>query len=298
MIAALNRIIVIARNTLTEAIRQKVLSVLILFGLVLICTSVFFSQLVIDQQIKFVKDFGCGAIGLIGFAIAILSTAQLLPQELHNRTIYTILAKPVRRAEFLLGKFFGVVLLLALSVALMSLAFAGTLVWQEAQGIEATQEIYDRTPHWQNSPDVVSGYNHDIASIQTQVHDPQLIEAVLLIFAKLVMTAAIALLISTFSTSFIFTVVTTTMLYLIGHMESVARGVWLQRGAETSIWQSGFLGFISLLVPDLNSFTIIDEILAGNRVPWAHAFNLLGYAGVYVIVLLAVSELIFRHREI
>jgi hypothetical protein len=298
MIASLNRIVIIARNTLTEAIRQKVLSVLLLFGLVLICTSVFFSQVAIDEQIKFVKDFGCGAIGLIGFFITILSTAQLLPQELHNRTIYTILAKPVRRGEFLLGKFFGVVLLLSLSVALMSLAFAGTLLWQESQGIASVDAIYNRTPNWQNSPDVMGEYRHDVAAIETQVRDPQLVEAVLLIFAKLVMTAAMALLISTFSTSFIFTVVTTIMLYLIGHLESVARDVWLQRGAETSVWQSGFLGFISLLVPDLNAFTIIDEILAGNRVPWWHAFNLLGYAGVYVIVLLAVSELIFRHREI
>ena len=298
MIDSLSRIIVIARNTLTEAIRQKVLTVLLLFGLVLICTSVFFSQLVIDQQIKFVKDFGCGAIGLIGFALAVLSTAQLLPQEVHNRTIYTILAKPVRRAEFLLGKFFGVVLLLSLSVALMSLAFAGTLAWQEAKGLESTRALYNRMPHWENSPDVVSEYQHDIASIQTQTRDPQLIEAILLIFAKLVITAAIALLISTFSTSFIFTVVTTTMLYLVGHLESVARDVWLQRGAEAGAWQSGFVGFISLLVPDLNSFTIVDEILAGNRVPWGHTFNLLGYAGIYIVVLLAVSELIFRNREI
>jgi ABC-type Na+ efflux pump permease subunit len=298
MIESLDRIIVIARNTLTEAIRQKVLSVLLLFGLVLICTSAYFSQLVIDQQIKFVKDFGCGAIGLIGFALAVLSTAQLLPQELHNRTIYTILAKPVRRAEFLFGKFFGVVLLLTLSVALMSIAFAGTLVWQEAQGIAQTQAIYDRTPNWQKSPDVVSAYNHDVAAIEEQARDPQLIEAVLLIYAKLVLTAAIALLISTFSTSFIFTVVTTTMLYLVGHLESVAREVWLQGGASAELFQSAFIGLIALLVPDLNAFTIIDEILAGNKVPWWHTFNLLGYAGVYIIVLLAVSELIFRNREI
>src|ERR1700690_4038250 len=97
-----------------------------------------------DEQIKFVKDFGCGAIGLFGFAIALLSTAQLIPQELHNRTIYTILAKPVRRSEFLLGKFFGVVLLLALCVALMSLAFAAALYWQESQGIDLAKGIRDQ----------------------------------------------------------------------------------------------------------------------------------------------------------
>jgi hypothetical protein len=88
------------------------------------------------------------------------------------------------------------------------------------------------------------------------------------------------------------------MIYLIGHMETTAREFWLARGAEASVWQSGLVGFISLLIPDMNSFTIVDEILAGNKVPWSHALNLLGYADVYLIVLLAVSVVIFDYREI
>jgi len=308
MMSSLYRIIVIGRNTLTESLRQKVLSVLLIFSLVLVCCSVYFSGIatpgldaagLFDEQIKFVKDFGCGAIGLFGFAIALLSTAQLIPQELQTRTIYTILAKPVRRSEFLLGKFFGIVLLLALCVALMSLAFVGTLYWQEWQGIALVQNVYGYgTPSWHADSISVGQYNHEIDLIDTQVRDPQLIEAVLLIFAKLVMTSGIALLISTFSTSTIFTIVTTFMIYLIGHLESTAREVWLGRGAETSIWQSGLLGFISLLIPDMNSFTIVDEILSGNHVPWSHALNLLAYANVYLIILLALSIVIFDYREL
>jgi ABC-type transport system involved in multi-copper enzyme maturation permease subunit len=157
MIASLFRIVTIGRITLTEAIRQKVLNVLLVFALVLVAGSVGFSGLgtagpdtasVFDAQIKFVKDAGCGAIGIFGFLITLLSTAQLIPQELHNRTIYTILAKPVRRSEFLLGKFFGMVLLLTLCTALMSLAFAGTMYWQETNSLAATEATYDqnRTP--------------------------------------------------------------------------------------------------------------------------------------------------------
>jgi hypothetical protein len=81
-------------------------------------------------------------------------------------------------------------------------------------------------------------------------------------------------------------------------MESIARDVWLQRGAEVNIWQSGLAGLLSLLVPDMNSFSIIDEILSGNHVPWSHTLNLLGYANVYLIVLLALSVVVFDHREI
>ena len=305
MIASLNRIIIIGRNTLTEAVRQKVLSVLLIFGLVLVGSSVLVSQLatpdidrLFDEQIKFVKDFGCGAIGLFGFAIALLSTAQLIPQELHNRTIYTILAKPVRRSEFLLGKFFGVVLLLALCVALMSSAFGVALYWQESIGLANVEANYARLGDWQHNPSAVAMHDREVAQIVNQVRDPQLIEAILLIFAKIIMTSAIGLLVSTFATSSIFTIVTTFMIYLIAHMESLARVFWLSNGAETTIWQSALVGFISLLIPDMNSFTIVDEILAGNHVPWSHALNLLGYADVYVIVLLAVSVVIFDYREI
>jgi ABC-type Na+ efflux pump permease subunit len=307
MISSLHRIITIGRNTLTEAVRQKVLNVLLIFSLVLVGSSVGFSQMatpgldaagLFDAQIKFVKDFGCGAIGLFGFIISLLSVAQLIPQELHNRTIYTILAKPVRRSEFLVGKFFGVVLLLALCVALMSLAFAATLYWQELRGIETVGTMYGRTPDWKPDPNLLSAYNHDIDLVVQQVRDPQIVEAIVLIFAKLLLTTAIALFISTFATSSIFTIVTTFMIYLIGHMEGTAREFWLASGAHASVWQSSLVGLIAMLIPDMNSFTIVDEILAGNKIPWSHALNLLGYADLYLIVVLGMSIVIFDYREI
>jgi ABC-type Na+ efflux pump permease subunit len=307
MISSLFRIITIARNTLTEAVRQKVLNVLLIFSIVLVGCSIGFSQLstpgldsagIFDAQIKFVKDAGFGAIGLFGFFIALLSTAQLIPQELHNRTIYTILAKPVRRSEFLLGKFFGIVLLLTLCVTLMSLAFGVTLYWQELRGLAATEDSYAQNPAWRSFPYLVNSYNHDVQNVIQQVRDPQIIEAILLIFTKLLMTTAIAMLISTFATSSIFTITTTFMVYLIGHMESTAREVWLASGANSSIWQSSLVGLISLLIPDMNSFTITDEMLAGNKVPWSHVLSLLGYADVYIIVLLGISVVIFNYREL
>lgn len=307
MIASLARIITIGRITLTEAVRQKVLNVLVVFAIVLVASSVSISQVempsldsagLFDAQIKFVKNAGCGVMEVFGFCIAVLSTAQLIPQELHNRTIYTILAKPVRRSEFLLGKFLGVILLLALCVALMSLAFAVTLYWQEVRGIQAATTAWANGPDWKSQPGVLDAYNHDVAQIVGQVRDPQLIEAILLIFTKLIMTAGIALLISTFSTSSIFTIVTTFMIYLIGHMEGTARDIWLGRGAEVTFWQSGLVGLISMLIPDMNSFTIISEIQSGNHVPWAHTLTLMGYADVYLIVILAVSIVVFNYREI
>jgi len=289
------RIIIIARITLTEAIRQKVLNILLLFGLLMIIASSYLSQAAVEEQIKSVKDYGCGAISLIGGCIAILSVAQLLPQEMHNRTIYTILAKPVRRGEFLIGKFCGVVMLLALCVSLMCLAFAAVLWWQEQVGIAFIQSEY---PNAASNPDMLNAYQHELAHFIAQAQDPQLISAIVLIFAKLVMAAAMALVISTFSTSFIFTVVTTAMLYIAGHLESTARDVWLGHGANATPFQKGFLELVSLIIPDMNAFTIIDEILDGHALPVAHVFSLTGYACIYTIILLVISQLIFEFREI
>ena len=309
MRASLYRIITIGRNTLLESVRQRVLNVLLIFAVVLVGASIWFSDVatpeleqvgLYDAQIKFVKDAGCGAIGIFGFFIALLSTAQLIPQELHNRTIYTILAKPVRRSEFLLGKFLGVVLLLALCVALMSLAFAATLYVEELRGLAYVASQYAHSgPHWQDNAYLMGLYNHDAGEVIRQVQDPQLIEAILLIFAKLVMTCAMALLVSTFSTSSIFTIVTTFMIYLIGHMESTARAVWLAASnGHPSLVAKTLAALIAMLIPDLNAYTIVDEILSGNVVHWSDTWNLLGYAAAYVVVLLAVSVVVFEHREI
>src|SRR5579871_1794142 len=132
---SLRRVGVIATNTLTEAIRQKVWIFLVIIGLVLIALAIFFSQYSFadqQEQIKFIKDTSLGVISVISTLIAIVGTAQLLPNEVENRTIYTILAKPVRRFEFLLGKFCGSLLLLALSVAAMCVMFA-LVLWIKEQ---------------------------------------------------------------------------------------------------------------------------------------------------------------------
>ena len=158
-------------------------------------------------------------------------------------------------------------------------------------------DLQPQPQNWRENPYLVSLYHKDASLVIRQVQDPQIIEAILLIFAKLIMTCGIGLLISTFATSSIFTIITTLFIYLIGHLESTAREVWLSMGAH-SIWESGLVGLITLLIPDMNSFTIVDEILAGNPVPWANALSLLAYAAVYLVVLLAMSIVIFEHREI
>lgn len=294
MIDSLFRIRAIARNTLTEALRQKVLNILLLFGLIAIASGFLFANFTLAEQFKFLKDFSIGAMSVFGLLIALMGTSQLLPNELENRTIYTILAKPVRRSEFLIGKYLGMLALLATTILLMSFMFIVVLQLKERSMVATELRDLGNNP----TAEYQSLAADNIKQIRKEARDPRLIQAVLLTYTKLAVVAAIALLISTFATSSIFTVATSFLLVLIGHLESIARQAWLQGGTEVNPVSKVFLGVLSFLIPDMNVYNVIDEIIAGNAVPWSHSLNVLSYSGVYIVVLLAVSILVFNEREL
>ncbi len=108
MNSSLGRIGAIARTTFIELARLRVFYVLVLFALVLIISSSFLARISFQQELQVTKDIALGAINFFLSMLAIVATAQLLPRDLEDRVIYSVLAKPVRRFEYMLGKFFGV----------------------------------------------------------------------------------------------------------------------------------------------------------------------------------------------
>src|SRR5437763_5730537 len=125
------RIAAIATNTLTELTRQRVFYVLLIFALGLIGSSVFMARFTFQQEFQILKDVSLGAMSIFGSLLAIIASARLISQDVEDRTIYTVLAKPVPRFEYVLGKLFGVLLLLAISIALMAVLFAAVLYFRE-----------------------------------------------------------------------------------------------------------------------------------------------------------------------
>src|SRR5438046_10482149 len=122
-----SRIRAITVNTLTELTRLKVFYVLLVFALLLIGSSMFVAQFTFQQEFQILKDVSLGAISIFTSLLAIVATARLIPQDIEDRTVYTILAKPVPRFEYLLGKIAGVLLLLAISTLILSAVFIAVL---------------------------------------------------------------------------------------------------------------------------------------------------------------------------
>src|SRR5436189_2584048 len=143
------RIFAISINTLTELTRQKAFYVLLIFALLLIGCSVFMARFTFQQEFQILKDISLGAMSIFSSLLAIVATARLIPQDIEDRTLYTILAKPVPRFEYLLGKLLGVLLLLLISTLLMSAMFAFALYTKEHMVISATMREMAHAPQGQ-----------------------------------------------------------------------------------------------------------------------------------------------------
>jgi ABC-type Na+ efflux pump permease subunit len=293
---SLSRIFTIGRNTLTEALRQKVLNVILLFGLAVMVSAIFFVQFSFTEHFKFLKDFGLGAISVFGLLISLMGTAQMIPSEIESRTIYTVLSKPVRRFEFLFGKYVGLIGLIFIAVCLMSVVFVGVLYGAERSRIALEMN---------ESPTMTEGVatqhqlevEQHIVEIKRQSRDPALVKAIVLIYAKLCVVSVITLLVSTFATSAIFSVSISFMIYLIGHLESIAREEWITGGNALG-WQKLLVWFVSLFIPDFSTYNVVDDIVVGVGIPWSHVSEVLGYSVCYIVVALLLGQFIFNQREL
>ncbi len=283
------RVLAIATNTLTELTRQRVFYVLMIFALILIGSSVFMARFTFQEEFQILKDVSLGAMSIFSSILAIVAAARLIPQDIEDRTIYTILAKPVPRFEYILGKLCGVLLLLAISIAVMTLLFAAVLYFREETVLNDTVRQMNSAPPGQ--------LDDALNAIRASGLTSNLFIGVAVIFLKGCLLAALTLLVSTFATTNIFTIVVMVFVYFIGHLQPIAREYWLQQ-PQANWMTRGFLALIALIFPDLQAFNLVDDIVAGAVIPMA-IFTRIGLLGiVYIVIYTVAAMFIFSGKEL
>lgn len=285
---SLQRVSAIARITLIDLTRQKVFYGILVFALVLIGSSTFMARLTFQQELQVLKDIGLGAISIFTSLLAVLATARLLPQEIDDRTVYTILAKPVERIEYLLGKFGGVLALLALSTMAMSVLFLLVVFAREHTLLGETARQLSGAP-----ADQVADA---LRSVRQSGVNADLLPGIAMIFVKAAVLAALTLFVSTFATTNIFTVVTMAFIYIIGHLQSIAREYWLQNGG--GVISRMFLGVVALLFPDLQLFNLVDEVVAGTKIPPALLVKTAALGAYYIVMYLLCAWGAFYRKQL
>ena len=179
---------VVAHNTFRETVRDKILYNLVFFALLLIGLSVLLGTLTIGEQAKIVNDVGLAAINLVGVIIAIFVGIGLVSKEIERRTIYTILARPITRTQFILGKYGGLGCVMVVNLAIMVIMFFLTIV--------------------------LTG---------NPVHG-SLFQAIQLILVETLLVTAMAMFFSTFSSPTLSAIMTIGF-YLIGHLTTDLKGI-------------------------------------------------------------------------
>lgn len=248
---------VIALNAFRESLRDKILYNLVLFAGLLIGLSVLLADLSITEHHKVIVDMGLAAINLIGVIIAIFVGISLVNKEIERRTIYTIMARPISRTFFILGKYLGLALTLFVNVSIMMAVFLATL-WLYHVPIEQS-----------------------------------LFQAVELIFVEILVVTAIALFFSTF-TSTTLSAIFTLGLYVIGHLTADLRSV-VANGESGGV--KAVVDLLYYLCPNLEMLNIKGQAAVGILVAPEYLLLATLYGMMYAGVLLTSACLVFQKRD-
>jgi ABC-type transport system involved in multi-copper enzyme maturation permease subunit len=254
----MKRIYAIAGNTFKETVRDRILYGLIVFILLVLPGSRLVIPLAIGQEVKIMKDFGFAVIALFGLLIAVVVGTSLVHKELDKRTIYVLVAKPVKRWELLVGKYFGLMATLVLAFAIMFATLAGTVLTLGGR------------LDWL-LPLTVAGLFLQLAAIT----------AVAIFFSTLASPALSA--------------VFTICLYIVG---TAADQLRLFADRMPSQLLKVTVKAVSYVVPNLHVCNFRTEAVYGLPVPAGKVLLMCGYIALYTALVLLVSSAILERKDL
>lgn len=294
----LGRIMVIATHAFTQLARMKVFYFMAVFAVVAIASNFFDlpqhegPESVGVSVLRSIKSWSLGAMTLFSVVLSVVATALLLPKDVEDRTLYTILAKPVPRLDYLTGKLLGVLLLILVSLLMMDLLMVAVLQIRTSL-VLAQQEAMAAG----------LGYGPDqIASLleETRASGPNLAlqGAVFAVFVRAMIMASLALLVSTFSTSTLFTTIVSFMVYFIGHFQADAREFYFHsaQAGESTATRLATLA-VALVLPDFQLFTVVDAAIEGQAFPLV-LLGKLAFVGLYYALFFTLASwYVFAEKE-
>jgi ABC-type transport system involved in multi-copper enzyme maturation permease subunit len=255
--------------TFTEAVRQKFFYIVLLIGGGMLLGAGYFQQFDFGvDEFKFVIDFSFGTLFFLGSILSITASAQLFYSEIENRTAHTLLAKPVRHFEFLLGKFCGIQLLMFVFVLLLCGLMTGLLWMREMSLSEMGLVNYGEI--W------LFG---------------------LVQWARFGVLCGACLLVGSFAQSYLFTIMVSFLFVLVGQLQYMGRESYGEIAFFPLRW---LVQGLTCLFPNLQIFNVGDQLghAASGGMPLHLLLQILLYAGSYSCVYLGLAWWNFKRREL
>jgi len=252
------RIFSISLNTFREAVRDRVLYNLVLFVLLITASAIFLGEITAGNEARVIVNLGLTAMVLFGTFIAIFVGVGLVSKEIEKRTVYAMFAKPITRAEFVIGKYFGLCLTLLVNVAVMGLGVSLALIY--VGRFDLARSIWG---------------------------------AVTLIFLELCLTTAVAILFSSFSTPAL-SALFTFAIFVIGHFSKSLHEFAETLASEAT---RKFFEVLYYLMPNFSHFSFITNSAYGDTPPADMLGLAITYAVVYSFILIWITVMIFKRRN-
>lgn len=281
----------IARTTVGDALRRKILQVFLVVAIGLIVLSLSFSQTLsfssqrgVSVDFMLLKSFGLGMMSLAGIFISLILGVTLIPQEIERRTIYTILAKPVKRYEFITGKFLGALMTLGIAAGLMGVTFIITCV---AKAIGAQ--------HLVASPTVsaMQGVTEKVG-----LFDWNMVWGVILIYLQFMVLSSVVLMFSLIFTQTV-NFFMGAAVYAIGFMSTVVQTMGNAEGANPLL--KGLFTVIRYVLPRFDEFNIPNQLLHPTTQVvnmGQYTLTMTMYGLLYAMITLVLAIIIFERKEV
>src|SRR5579863_2628946 len=251
----------VALNTFREAVRDRVLYNLIFFALIMIGAAILVGQISIGIERIVIVNLGLSAISVFGLVMAIFIGVGLVYKEIEKRTLYSLLARPIRRWEFLVGKYAGLLLTLAVNTAFMTIGLAAALFCVGRPFVRS---------------------------------DASILIAIYFILLELALVTALALFFSCFSSPMLSTLFTLGI-YVTGMFASDIRS--FGDFTKNPMIQAG-TRVVYYVLPNFHNFNAIATAGHGGSVPFALVWHNTLYAALYVTVILLAASAVFSGRNL
>lgn len=258
----------IAMVTVAEARRRRVIQAVVVLVVLILFSMTFFQYLSPAEQSRMLISGGLAAITVFGILLAIFVAAFMIPQEIENRTVYAILAKPVKRYEFVLGKYLGSILILAAIVAIMTAVLVGVLALED-------QLVQD---------------------LPASAFDPNLkgvVFAAFMSYCAIAVLTALIVLISTVSSTTM-TVITSFIIWAIGSLQSTIHGLAEHATGGARV----ILLIIYQVIPKLENFDFRREVSNYLPVSAGAGLDAILHGLGYTIVVLILASIFFNDRQV
>lgn len=265
---------VIAVTTAREAIRQPIFVILLLVGLLFLLISPFVPYFTFGEDIKMVEDTGLQLMLVLGLFLALLTASNTIAEDIEHRTAITLLSKPINRRQFIIGKFLGIIVAVALLFAILGLLFGAVLYYKVGYDArESARQVPTTAERW--------------------IEVWRVMPALVLTYFQVVVLSALSVAIST-RLPIMVNVLLCFAIFFIGHLAPV-----LVQASQGSFELVAFTAqMVEVVLPALEFFNVASAVATGSTIPLSYLlFNFL-YCVLYSGAGILLAFILFEDRDL